>query len=105
MTAPVTLREAAARLRAAGVDSPDHDAAEILRKTIDAVFADPQVLSRGMLVEMPHSTASAGSVKLIGSPLKLSATPVKYRRSPPLAGEHTNDVLSELRSSKSSAPR
>lgn len=70
--------------------------------TIDAVFADPQVLSRGMLVEMPHATASAGSVKLIGSPLKLSATPVTYRRSPPLAGEHTDDVLSGLRSSRTS---
>jgi crotonobetainyl-CoA:carnitine CoA-transferase CaiB-like acyl-CoA transferase len=35
-------------------------------------------------------------VPLIGSPLKLSATPVSYRRSPPTLGEHTDEVLTDL---------
>jgi formyl-CoA transferase len=62
--------------------------------TIPEVFADPQVLAREMVVEMPHP--AAGQVKLVGSPLKLSATPPTYRRHPPLLGEHTDEVLAEL---------
>jgi formyl-CoA transferase len=62
--------------------------------TIPQVFADEQVLARGMVVEMPHPTA--GSVKLVGSPLKLSNNPVSYRRHPPLLGEHTEEVMGRL---------
>ena len=62
--------------------------------TIPEVLADPQVLAREMVVEMSHPTA--GSVKAVGSPLKLSDTPVAYTRHPPLLGEHTEEVLAEL---------
>ncbi len=58
------------------------------------VFADPQVLARDMTVEMPHPLA--GSVRLVASPMKFSATPVQYRRPPPLLGEHTAQILGEL---------
>jgi len=58
------------------------------------VFADPQVRERQMTVKMPHPLA--GSVRLVASPMKFSATPVQYRRSPPLLGEHTDEVLREL---------
>ncbi len=57
------------------------------------VFADPQVRSRGMTVEMPHPLAE--QVRLVASPMKFSATPVQYRRPPPLLGEHTDEVLAE----------
>jgi formyl-CoA transferase len=59
--------------------------------TIDRVFADPQVLARQMLVEMEHP--KVGKFKVVGSPLKLSETPVEYRIPPPLLGEHTEEVL------------
>ena len=59
--------------------------------TLDAVFADPQTLARGMLVEMPHPTAD--TMRLAGSPLNLSETPVQMRLSPPLLGEHTDAIL------------
>ena len=62
--------------------------------TIDRVFADPQVLFREMLVEMEHS--KVGKLKLVGSPMKLSKTPVQYRIPPPLLGEHTESVLQEV---------
>jgi crotonobetainyl-CoA:carnitine CoA-transferase CaiB-like acyl-CoA transferase len=62
--------------------------------TVDQVFADPQVQARGMKVSVPHPLA--GSVDLIGNPLKLSATPVTYRRPPPTLGQHTEEVLQEL---------
>lgn len=57
------------------------------------VFADPQVEARGMTVELPHPLAER--VRLVASPIKLSATPVQYRRPPPLLGEHTLEVLAE----------
>jgi len=59
---------------------------------LDQVFADPQVIARGMRIDMPHPLA--GSVPQVGNPLKFSATPVTYTRAPPLLGEHTRDVLS-----------
>jgi crotonobetainyl-CoA:carnitine CoA-transferase CaiB-like acyl-CoA transferase len=58
------------------------------------VFADPHVQSRQMTVAMPHPLTDA--LRLVASPMKLSATPVQYRRAPPLLGEHTDEVLQEL---------
>ncbi len=61
--------------------------------TLDRVFSNPQVLHRQMVVEVPHPTA--GTVKLVGIPFKLSGTPADIRRHPPLLGEHTDEVLME----------
>ena len=58
------------------------------------VFADPQVVQREMTVRMAHPLGA--QVELVASPMKLSATPVQYRLPPPLLGEHTDEVLSEL---------
>jgi crotonobetainyl-CoA:carnitine CoA-transferase CaiB-like acyl-CoA transferase len=58
------------------------------------VFADPQVAAREMTVEVPHPLADA--LRLVASPIKLSATPVQYRHAPPLLGEHTDEVLREF---------
>jgi formyl-CoA transferase len=62
--------------------------------TVDRALEDPNTLAREMVVEMQHPRA--GSVRLIGSPMKFSATPVEYRRPPPLLGEHTEEVLRDL---------
>ncbi|MET1076790.1 MAG: CaiB/BaiF CoA-transferase family protein [Pseudomonas sp.] len=59
-----------------------------------AVFADPQVLARGLRVEMPHPLG--GSVPQVASPIRLSETPVQYRQPPPLLGEHTAEVLQRV---------
>ena len=53
------------------------------------VFADPQVQARGLAVK-------AGEVPLVASPIRLSKTPVEYRRAPPLVGEHTDEILADL---------
>jgi len=58
------------------------------------VFADPQVRARGLAFELPH--ALAGLVPQVGSPIRLSETPVEYRRAPPLLGEHTQEVLARV---------
>jgi crotonobetainyl-CoA:carnitine CoA-transferase CaiB-like acyl-CoA transferase len=64
--------------------------------TLDQVFEDPQVKERGMKIEMPHPLAGAGRVDLIGSPIKMTETPVSYRRPPPTLGQHTDEVLEQI---------
>ena len=63
--------------------------------TVDQVFADPQVQARGMQIRMPHPLAGE-DVRLVGSPIQLSRTPVSYRRAPPTLGQHTDEVLAEV---------
>jgi formyl-CoA transferase/CoA:oxalate CoA-transferase len=60
---------------------------------IAQVFADPQVLARGLLVELPHP--EVGTFRTTGLPVKLSRTPGGIERRPPLHGEHTDEVLAE----------
>jgi crotonobetainyl-CoA:carnitine CoA-transferase CaiB-like acyl-CoA transferase len=62
--------------------------------SIDQVFQDPQVTHRGMCLETLHPIA--GSVSLVGSPIKLSDAPNTPPCAPPLLGEHTSEVLTEL---------
>ena len=56
-------------------------------------FADPQVQARDMTVAMPHPLTEG--LRLVASPIKLSATPVAYRHAPPLLGQHTRELLRE----------
>ena len=61
---------------------------------LNEVFADPQVQHRGMRIDLPHP--SAGSVPLVASPIRLSASPLEYAAPPPLLGQHTNEILQQL---------
>ena len=58
------------------------------------VFADPQVQAREMALAVAHPLND--TLRLVASPMKLSATPVQVRRAPPLLGQHTDEVLTEL---------
>ncbi|MFH0983615.1 MAG: CaiB/BaiF CoA-transferase family protein [Planctomycetota bacterium] len=58
------------------------------------LFADPQVLHRGMLAEVPHPTI--GTLRLAGIPIKYSETPASIRRPPPRLGEYTDEVLTDV---------
>ena len=60
---------------------------------IDQVFADPQVVARGLRIELPHASGVAGAG--VANPIRLSASPVTYDRAPPLLGEHTQEVLAQ----------
>lgn len=57
-------------------------------------FAEPQVQARDMLVEIEHPLKD--KFTMIASPLKLSGTPVEYKKAPPMLGEHTDEVLSRI---------
>jgi len=58
------------------------------------VFADPQIAARGMVTEWQHPVKE--DLKLVSSPMRLSATPVRTDLPPPLLGQHTEQVLREL---------
>jgi crotonobetainyl-CoA:carnitine CoA-transferase CaiB-like acyl-CoA transferase len=62
--------------------------------SIAEVFQEPQVLARGMKIELPH--AVAGTVPLVGSPMKFSGTPIKHEIPPPSLGQHTDVILTEV---------
>jgi len=62
--------------------------------SIPQVFDHPQARAREMILESEHPTA--GTVRLTGFPYKLSGTPAEIHRPPPLLGEHTEEVLTDL---------
>lgn len=57
------------------------------------MHANPQTIAREMIVEVDH--IKIGTMKTLGSPVKFSATPGCVRRSAPILGQHTQEVLRE----------
>jgi crotonobetainyl-CoA:carnitine CoA-transferase CaiB-like acyl-CoA transferase len=87
VTRGATLRQWMERLEVSGVPcGPVNDIAE--------VFNDPHVVARGLRFDMAHSVA--GQVPLVANPIRLNDAPVTYRLPPPLLGQHTADVLSQI---------
>ena len=60
---------------------------------LEEVFDNEQVKARGIKIHVPHPTA--GTMKLVASPMRLSETPVEVRMAPPTLGQHTNEILHE----------
>jgi crotonobetainyl-CoA:carnitine CoA-transferase CaiB-like acyl-CoA transferase len=58
---------------------------------IPQCFADPQVQARGLRVTVPHPIA--GTIDLVASPMRFSATPIEIYGSPPMMGEGAGSVL------------
>ena len=61
---------------------------------LEQVFADPQIVARGLKLDLPHPTT--GSAPSVANPLRLSRTPVEYRSAPPVLGSHTEQLLSDI---------
>lgn len=62
--------------------------------SIEDALNEPQVQQRNLVVNVPHPLNQ--HFKMIGSPIKLSETPVQYKSAPPQLGEHTQTVLSQF---------
>jgi formyl-CoA transferase len=67
----------------------------------EEVFDNEQVKARGVQIHVPHPTA--GTMKLVASPMRLSETPVEVRMAPPTLGQHTDEILQERLSLDSNA--
>jgi len=82
-----TKKEWVELLEAAGVpNGPINDIAQ--------VFAEPQVVARGVKVEVSHPVA--GRLPMVASPMRFSGTPLEHKTPPPLLGQHTEEILSGL---------
>ena len=82
-----TTREWVDALEGAGVpNGPINNIAQ--------VFQEPQVVARGVKIELEHPTA--GKVPLVASPMRFSATPVEPKLPPPVLGQHTDEILREV---------
>lgn len=68
--------------------------------TLDLALSNPQVLHRGMVVELEDGRGS--SVTTLGNPIKLDRNPRGADTFPPALGEHTNDILRDILNKSSS---
>lgn len=82
-----TTGEWCAALEAAGVPNGPIN-------NLKQVFEEPQVVARGMKIEIEH--AAAGKIPLVASPMKFSGTPLEFKNPPPVLGQHTDEVLRGL---------
>ncbi len=60
-------------------------------RTVSESLGAPEVAERGMLTQVSHPTA--GTLRLVKSPIRFSQTPVNEPTAPPLLGQHTETVL------------
>ena len=79
-----TRRRWITRLTAAGVPCGSV-------RDLQEVFTDQQLAAREMIASAEHATL--GTLKVLGLPIKLSATPGSIRIAPPTLGQHTDAVL------------
>ncbi len=63
-------------------------------RTVSESLSAPEVAERGMLTQVSHPTA--GTLRLVKSPIRFSHTPVNEPTAPPLLGQHTEMVLQEV---------
>jgi crotonobetainyl-CoA:carnitine CoA-transferase CaiB-like acyl-CoA transferase len=68
--------------------------------TLDQVFADPQVVHRGMRIDPPSAAAKAGSIPGVRTPIIIDGKPMAAERPSPRLGEHTREILREIGEAK-----
>jgi crotonobetainyl-CoA:carnitine CoA-transferase CaiB-like acyl-CoA transferase len=61
---------------------------------ISQVFDDPQVQSRKVKISMDHALAEG--IPLVASPIRYSETKIEYETPPPILGQHSNEILTEM---------
>ncbi len=89
LTAKIPGEALLQKLEAVGVPAgPINDLAQ--------VFADPQVIHRGMRVDPPSAAAEAGSIPGVRTPIVLDGAPMVAERPSPRLGEHTAEILREI---------
>ena len=69
--------------------------------TLEDALDDPQTACNRMIVELEPT--AGGPVRLVASPIDMSAAPFAVRRAPPALGEHNDEVLAPARASEHAA--
>lgn len=96
-------RELVALIEAVTVTQPSEHWYRVLERagvpcgvlySLDQVLDDEHVRARGVVQEVEHATL--GTVRVTGSPVRFSRTPIRMERAGPLLGEHTREILDEL---------
>jgi len=64
--------------------------------TLEQVFADPQVIHRGMRIDRPSAAAKGGTIPGVRTPIIIGGQPMAAERPSPRLGEHTAEVLREI---------
>jgi crotonobetainyl-CoA:carnitine CoA-transferase CaiB-like acyl-CoA transferase len=89
LTAKLSKAELAEKFEAVGVPAgPINDLAE--------VFANPQVIARGMRIDRPHPAAKGGAIPGVRSPITINGRRAAAERAQPMVGEHTEEILREI---------
>ena len=89
LTSRMTRAELLEKLEAAGVPAgPIND--------LEQVFSDPQVIHRGMKLELANPAAKGGKSPGIRTPIVLDGTPMASDRPAPRLGEHSAEILKEI---------
>jgi glutaryl-CoA transferase len=63
---------------------------------LQQVFSDPQVISRGMKLDLPSKAAKKGSIPGLRSPVVIDGWRAASEKPSPLLGEHTAEILKEI---------
>ena len=63
---------------------------------VGQVFADPQVIHRGMKLELPSAAAKAGNIPGVRTPIVMDGWKAASEKPSPLLGEHTAEILKEI---------
>lgn len=64
--------------------------------TLAQVFDDPHIQARGIVQEVEHSAAPDVKAKIMRTPIRMEGHELDVRLPPPMLGEHTNEILSEM---------
>src|ERR1700676_5150552 len=89
LTARLKREEILNKLEAAGIPAgPIND--------LQQVFADPQVIHRGMRLDLKNPAAKGGTSPGIRTPIVLDGAPMASDRPAPRLGEHTKEILKEI---------
>jgi crotonobetainyl-CoA:carnitine CoA-transferase CaiB-like acyl-CoA transferase len=93
LTARFERAELAAQLEAVGVPAgPINNLAD--------VFADPQVIHRGMRIDLQSEAAAGGTIPGVRTPIIINGRPMAAGRPSPRRGEHTDEILRELKEAR-----
>lgn len=89
LTATRARADLLAKLEAVGVPSGPIN-------TVADVFANPQVIARGMRIDLPSAAAKGGVIPGVRTPLMFNGHAAVSNRPSPRLGEHTEEILYEI---------